>query len=548
MKKIDCGKQVVPFLFSLAFLFGWIHLVLANPITSDIDRVRLYADRAEVTWKVRAEVPRGASSLSLSQLPGVLVPGSIRLRQVQGKPVNLNNVKTDRVHGSEFSSKAITDQEQVVKELLSSVEAVEDEIDILHQQLQFIASLVNSGSGGKNKNEKPDKSGPLALHPESWDAVLKMVSGNGLKLRRDLRVKQDTAGLVKKKLEAAKRKLRELKAGARKLTYNVEIEINSSAAAKPVFEMTYQVRNTGWRPVYHLKADTRTKKISVEYYGEIYQRTGEDWDRVELELSTGVPVLGARIPKLPPWIVDYPKPRPPVDVMQSEPREKVMGMAMKQADDAMQEGAPVVDQGTAMLFKIPNRQNISSGATDHRARIARMNFDMALTYRSIPKLSPFVYLSAEIANHSQYHWLAGNGLVYVDGGFVGNSRIDSVAPDQKMDMGLGVDRGFRIERRLVKKEGALEGVFGKKNRLRYIFEIEIENFKKEPVVLEVVDQLPLPYQKDIRVIENKIEPAPGEDDKNRLTWEIALDPGEMKTIQMDYQVEYPEGKEVTGLN
>lgn len=526
----------------------------SNPIDSKIVRVRLYTDRAEVIWRINASVPAGTSSFTLSQLPSALIPGSVRVNQIQGLPVDLTNVKTDRVHGSQYASSEITQQEKIVKTLESSHFALVDEVGVIAQQLDFIASLVNPGSVEVTKSSDSGKEGTSVIPPEAWDIVLDLVSERGPELRSDLRLSKEKMNAASKELSAARKNLRELLVGARKLTYNVALEISSATPAKPVFEMVYQVNNTGWRPVYHFKGNTKKKKLFVEYYGEIYQRTGEDWTNVQLELSTGSPVLGARIPELEPWVVDFPKPSPsPVDEAISfavkAPRGKVMPLEMNKSSEPLAVGVPVEDQGTAVLFKIPRKQNITSGASNHRARIARFALDMELTYRSVPKLSPYVYLSGEIKNLSDYHWLPGKGLVYVDGGFVGNNVIDFIATNQTLKLGLGVDKEIRIERILVKKEAALEGMFGKKNRLRFVYDIEIENFKEEPVILEVMDQLPLPYQQDIKVIENKIDPPPSNrDEKNILTWKVNLIPEVMETIRMDYQVEYPEGKDVTGLD
>jgi|ETNmetMinimDraft_8_1059916.scaffolds.fasta_scaffold00607_5 hypothetical protein len=51
-----------------------------------------------------------------------------------------------------------------------------------------------------------------------------------------------------------------------------------------------------------------------------------------------------------------------------------------------------------------------------------------------PKLSPYVYLTGEIKNMSHYHWLPGKGLVYVNGGFVGNSQIGTIATGQNLNL------------------------------------------------------------------------------------------------------------------
>ncbi|MCH8157408.1 MAG: DUF4140 domain-containing protein [Nitrospinae bacterium] len=153
MQNFVSGKPTTSFVLALCVAFYLPTPAWASPVDSAIVRVRLYTDRAEVTRRMRTEVSPGPSSLTLRQLPSALVPGSVRLRQIEGESVTLNNVKTDRVHGSKFSSKGITEQEQLVKKFQSRYDALEDEIDVLHQQLEFIASLVKSDSA-KNKNLK----------------------------------------------------------------------------------------------------------------------------------------------------------------------------------------------------------------------------------------------------------------------------------------------------------------------------------------------------------------------------------------------------------
>ena len=70
----------------------------------------------------------------------------------------------------------------------------------------------------------------------------------------------------------------------------------------------------------------------------------------------------------------------------------------------------------------------------------------------------------------------------------------------------------------------------------------------QSVKLTLKDQLPLHYHEDIKKNIKRIEPQPGKTDKQSfLTWNLTLSPAEKKTIILDFQIEYPNGKVITGL-
>ena len=126
--------------------------------------------------------------------------------------------------------------------------------------------------------------------------------------------------------------------------------------------------------------------------------------------------------------------------------------------------------------------------------------------------------------------------------------MKNTSPGEELKLGLGTDDSIRVERKLVKKDDGGEGFFGQKERARYVFEITLENFKKKSIKLTLKDQLPLPYHEDIKTNINRIEPQPDKTNKqNFLTWNLTLAPAEKKTIILDFQVEYPKGKVITGL-
>ena len=483
--------------------------------------------------------------ISVTKIPGTVDPQSARVVQVDGSKLEITHVKTVKQFGSKYLSEDINKQEEVVRKLQGRFDSVEDAIATLKLQLDFINLLVQKES---KKEQAPDIGKSVGI--KAWDKVLEFVSSRGSKFRNELREAQNRQQEVSKELGAEKKKLEDLLRGTKKVFYNVDIEVTAEEGGARSLALTYQVRNTGWRPIYHFRANTETKDLTVDYFGEIRQRTGEDWKNIELQLSTGQPALGVQPPKLPPWVVNFQKPGSPRPL--SLMREGMKGMEAPVDTLVMSSlnKAPssILETGNALLYSIPGRRSIFSGVDDHRARITRQKFDLDLKYKTVPKYTPNVFLSAQLTNDSDYDFLPGRGWIYVDDGFIGNSWIPATPSKAKLALGLGADTAFKVERILVKREGGQEGIFGKRNRMRLIYEIKLGNYKKKPVTLEVVDQLPLPYHEDIVVKQNTIDPPPTKkDEKNLLTWEIDLEPSEEKVIRMDFQIEYPEGKIISGL-
>ncbi len=84
--------------------------------------------------------------------------------------------------------------------------------------------------------------------------------------------------------------------------------------------------------------------------------------------------------------------------------------------------------------------------------------------------------------------------------------------------------------------------------MTYDFEIIVTNTKQSPERIEVLDQLPLSRNKKVKI--ELLKPDRNEvyiDNQNRIRWDLQLKPGEVKKLPLKYQIEFPEGAQVQGL-
>ena len=85
----------------------------------------------------------------------------------------------------------------------------------------------------------------------------------------------------------------------------VEVRIESPAACKGVFTLTYYVRNAGWFPSYDIRSGGLSEPVEISYKANIFQNTREEWKNVALTLSSSNPTTGSIAPQLKTWWLDY---------------------------------------------------------------------------------------------------------------------------------------------------------------------------------------------------------------------------------------------------
>ena len=142
--------------------------------------------------------------------------------------------------------------------------------------------------------------------------------------------------------------------------------------------------------------------------------------------------------------------------------------------------------------------------------------------------------------------------IFLDNNFVANAAMNQVAPGEEFWTFLGADSSIRVERKFIRKHQEQEGVFDKKVKLVYEYQTEISNNKKSEEELVLWDQIPISSHQDITV--KLVEPQFEKDsavikmnEQNYIEWLFTMKPGQKIKVPFVYTVEYPQGKQVTGL-
>lgn len=518
-----------------------------------IESVTVYPDRAAVTRAMRLTVAPGAHTLTIPDLPASVKEDGLRVSAKSSADVVIENVSLAPRELTEAANQKTAELERVFEEAAGAVALLERDIAARQAQADFITRLAKSRADqtGENLTSLTPKAAPSM---EELGRLLEFIYTRARQAGEAVTRGQRERDRAIKELDRARRELENQRATGRARQMGAKIEFRAAKQGEALVSVEYLVPGAGWAPSYRVRSGG-DGAVEVTYQARVGQRTGEDWREVKLRLSTATPSAGAAAPEPWPWIVGGYEPAPMLAPapMRAKPemqmKSQAAGAPPQEADMAEAEVAAtsVTPTGTAITFDTPRAITIPSGGERVMAPIARLEFTGERSYFSVPRQSPRVFVRTKFENTSEYPLLAGAAQVFQGDSYMGPEAIKSTAPGQNLEMELGADQSFKIERKLIKKVTAREGTFSKTTATRHIYEIELESHKPLSATVEVVEALPLPSDQRIKLTGVKLTPEPEKrDERNLVTWKLPLKPKEKRTVRIEFTLESPADLMITG--
>jgi len=519
--------------------------------TPRITAVTVYPDRAMTSRSTTLNLKPGSYVIALEPLPVLLQDDSIRVEGKGSAAATIVGMEVKRTFLEQVPEKRAGEIEAEIRTLQRKVESLDARKVALAAQKGFIESIRVAWGERISKELAVGKPTTAELNE-----ALAFV-GNGMtSVEEKARDLDGEKVLLKERIDALNRQLEAGRGSARRETKSVEVNIEVGNEGELTLELSAVVPHAGWEPSYDARLAPDGQSAELVFRAQVKQQTGEDWNDVELSLSTSRPAVGGTPPDLIPWRVSFYRPMPmPVAAGSAkygkilrDAREEVVGFMAAEAPAPVAEHltARVAAEQTSILFRIPRPVDIPSDGTQHGSIVAIEKLPVNVEYLAVPKLSPHAYLRSELVNRAPYPLLPGKVNIFTGGNFSGTSQLKRVASGEKFDLFFGADDQITVKREELKRhrEG---GLFGK-NRQTYHYRIEATNFRKDSRTLTIRDQLPVAGDEEIRVLLEKPSQKPGEvREDGTLIWKLQLKPGEKRELTFGIAVEYPKDREVTGL-
>ncbi len=554
-------------LLSTSFLVPTLAYAAIIPAeSSKIVSATVYTDRATVVRQASVTIPAGAHSVTFSGLPTTIFPDSLRAEGEALASVKFGAVVYKQVMAAEVSGPR-------AKELSAELETLNDQKNILNGEKAaldakktFLTTIGTQAALRTNENIAE-----INLKPEQWTSAAQAIFTS-------INEVMTAIVAVDAKLRDLDRQIEKVQADLYSLganqysTYTVTVPLESPTSTQLTLDLSYQVSNASWNPIYDARVDTETAKLNLIQYGAVRQATGEDWSDVALTLSTAQPQRGTSLPDLTPQWIDLFDPATYRN--ESFARGSVGATASNYAPVMMAEKAVMMDQvaaaepelkkkadfataaittgGFVSEYKIPGPATITADGTETKVMVGQFATESTLQVHIKPQLSTDAFLVAKAKLKGDSPILAGQVSLFRDGAYVGQSNFPLLRPDEEYALYFGTDDQISVKRKVLKDEKKMASVMLMDNYLERHFITEIQNLHTKPIEIVVKETTPVGRNEKIStdLLDDLTTKGYEEDSANikgLLRWQMTLEPKAKADVKLGWKVSWPKDSELSGI-
>ncbi|MFQ5616146.1 MAG: mucoidy inhibitor MuiA family protein [Anaerolineales bacterium] len=533
-------------------------------LTTQIRTVVVFPNKARVTRGGKLEIEEGNHRIEITNLPLSIDPASVRARARGTARAKLSGIDVRKTFFRDTPPGRARGLLEQIRKLGDDDQSLADQAESFDRQIAHIDGLASATKTFASSLSRGRST--LEAHAELLDFVTeKRTSAQAEKRKIAIQRREIT-----REIEKLRKEFQQIQTTRPRERYTAAIELEISGPGKLDIELTCMQSGASWKPIYDIRL--AGDQLEVSYLGQVTQSTGEDWKDVTLTLSTASSTLAAVIPELKPWYISPYQPAVPrgksVGVLAAAPAMQVArkSRAMAAGDDAEPEvqdavvaEAEVSQKGaddlsrSSVTYKIGDGIDIPGDKSPHKTTIAIFRLPLEFDYVVAPRQAEAAFRRIKSGNDSPYMLLPGKVQLFEEDDYIGATKLDRITPGQEIELYFGVDERLRVERELVRRETDKK-LIGDKRRIRYAYEIRLENHTGEAQRVLVRDQIPVPRHEELKVKLDSSTPGritsakiSKRDDLNRIEWQLRLDDGERQTLRFGFAVEFPRGMKVIGL-
>lgn len=563
-------KKIIA-LLALSITFGsYSQKVNEITVSSEVKKVKLFLTSGEMTHQSTLKLVKGRNKIIFSGVSAYADPQSIQFSMPSSYRLVSFSTEMDFLAAELFNPR--------IAKLKDSLTILKDQIQLntdVNSSYQAELAVMNTNRDLKGNNQNIT----VAQIKEAGEYYRVRT----LEINKQLSKLNRESYILNEKIELIRMQLTELNFNENMRSNQVIVLIEVDEALSANCNLSYLVSDCGWAATYDLSATDLNQKINLKYKAKVYNNTGNDWNNVDLTLSTADPKLSASQPILSPWYLTYYEGNAvkwkstefknqaiQQDVDYRSQVENNLNMANQRAyDNYMLDEQSLVNTKFARNdnewnkiesmkttkkaieieqieiseltaeFQIPNKFSCPTDGKAYVVDVKELNLDATFTHVSVPKLDNGAFLLANIVGWQDLDLMPGPTNVYFGGMYVGVSHIDTRNVSDTLALSFGRDSKVMVMRKL-KSEMSSKKVVGSSKKETYLYEIAIRNNRNVPVKINVYDQIPVSKNADITVTVDEISMGKKDNETGEVKWEITLQPNEIKSLEIGYTVKYPK--------
>lgn len=516
-------------------------------VRAPVAAVTVYPDGAELTRRAVADLPAGAHRIflpyagldDLSALPRIGTSAGVSIGTLGFR----RGVSLDR--------EALFTEAQATA--WAEVERLEGAADVAGDDRKRTAARVKALEarlaflGKVEPGEAPTAQTVLALAATLAEQVAEAET-ELVGARADLRPLDERVDEAKAALSAAEAAFARLSPPS-DVSDMISLELVVGEAGPVTLELTELAAYAWWEMDYDIDLDRAAGGLEIDRKLIVAQNTGEIWADVALTLSTARP--GEAVSPQPAY-PDVARIEAPRELARITAAPMAMDDALMMAPspepvfEAEMKTATMQLDGLALSYVYPEPVTIAS---DEAAELAldRLSLAAEPMIWASPRWDETAFTVARFTNTTPEPILPGMANILRDGHLVGRDAIEMIPAGAQTDMGFGPIEGIRLATVFERNAEGDTGLISRSNTREQRVTFTVENLTREPQELRAFFPLTFSEQEDLRV-RVSATPAPDETDIERArgvsAWDLALAPGETAEVNIDVELDWPEGMEL----
>ena len=514
----------------LCLIVGALQEPALQPTDSRLERVTVFPMKAlvERVFEVSSE-RAGEVVVLVGPIPVLAERDSLQVRvlsgdvEVQGLEVRLRNaVAVDDARSREL--RAALDEARGVRR------QIQTELAGLESRQEVINALIASVGSGAN-----------AATEEELDAFMLMIATRSMAIDTERTVMEERVAAQEAVIEGLNRDLSGRNSETRPVQELI-LPLRFSAPGTAQFRLLYLVSSASWEPSYELRVATDLTGVAMSQVARVRQSTGEDWEGVELMLSTSMPSRGLAAPGLPRRFYQLPYTTSPnLDGLAAE-AFGTGGNAAALSSGNVASSASNASSGSGVVaqFKVSGTRTVRSTGEVARFQLASLPLDVRPERYVVPSISDQGWLRAEIRYNGSRPLIPGRGRVYLGGDLLGETEIPLMTTGDRTIVPLGPDPNVQVRFTTVLDERREPGILSSTARIvrGYQAEIRLDPGANASVRVLVEERFPRSRDERVSIKPTRLQPPPLDDDEaNQLReqqglyrWSFDLAPGATRRL------------------
>lgn len=261
-------------------------------VASKIKQVTVYLEGAQVSRHARVNLQPGVTALTLTNISPGIQENSIQVEQLQEFKILSVSFRINHLQKLPAPEKILALEAE--RRRILAIVAKEKSIKDVYEEEEVILQTNRKIAGTSKGLDAAELKAAMDYFRQRWMNIKEGI----LEADRNIRRNNEEIG----KIEA---ELTELNNTKPKPSGEITIRVSSKTASVANMVVKYLVKDASWIPSYDLRVKNIQSPVAIAYKANVAQQSGEDWENVELTVSSGNPNKGGSKPTILPWVLGF---------------------------------------------------------------------------------------------------------------------------------------------------------------------------------------------------------------------------------------------------